>query len=62
MKNFLKKWVALDFLKKEFNGLNRIYREEPLKLILVKRFRTQEISLAALLKDLREVHFCFCYM
>ena len=42
----------MDFRKKLFRGLNRIYREEPLQLILIKSFRTQKILLAAFLKDL----------
>ena len=43
---------ALDFRKKQFHGLNRIYREEPVKLILIKSFRTQEILFVAFPKDL----------
>ena len=52
MKHFLQKWDTLDFWKKQFHGLNRIYWEGPLKLILIKSFRTQEILLAAFPKDL----------
>ena len=37
---------------KKFHGLNRIYQEEPLKLILIKSSQTQEILLAAFPKDL----------
>ena len=47
MKYFFKKWDALDFQKKSFHSLNCIYREEHLKLILIKSFWTQEILLAA---------------
>ena len=42
MKYFFKKGDALDFRKKLFHGLNRIFQEKPLKLILIKRSRTPE--------------------
>ena len=38
----LKKMVCIGFQKNHFHGLSRIYREEPLKLILIKSFRTKE--------------------
>ena len=52
MKYFLKEWDALNFQKKYFHGLNRIYQEESLKLMLIKHSQTQEILLAAFPKDL----------
>ena len=42
-------WI---FEKKYFHGLNRIYQEEPLKLILIKSSQIQEILLVAFPKDL----------
>ena len=41
MKYSLKNWDT-------FHSLNRFYRKEPLKLILIKSFWTQEILLVAL--------------
>ena len=45
-------WVYIGFLGKVISWFEFIYREEPLKLILIKSFPTREILLVAVLKDL----------